>query len=303
MKTESGYHIPVMLPEVIEALSIKPSGTYVDATFGGGGHSAAILQHLDENGKLIAFDQDSDAKKNLPNDSRILFVPHNFRHISRFLRLHKIENVDGILADLGISSFQIDTPSRGFSTRFDGGLNMRMDQGTSRTAAEVLNHYQQDELLKVFQNYGEVTNARTLAAAITLARKSRPFKTLGDLNEVLKPLAKGNPQRYFAQVYQAIRIEVNEELIVLGELLEQIPGILSTNGRVAIITFHSLEDRMVKNFFKTENLEGIRKTDAFGNTEPIRLKVISKKPILPSQVEIKKNPRSRSAKLRVAEKL
>lgn len=303
MKTDSGYHIPVMLEEVIEALSIKPSGIYVDVTFGGGGHSSEILKRLNENGRLIAFDQDSDAKRNLPRDPRIIFVPHNFRHISRFLRLHKISKVDGILADLGISSFQIDTPSRGFSTRFDGALNMRMDQGASNTAADVLNSYTMDQLQKVFQNYGEVTNARTLASSIVASRKTRAFKTLGDLNDVLVPLAKGNPQRYFAQVYQALRIEVNEELKALGELLMQIPDLLSEHGRVAIITFHSLEDRMVKNFFKTENLEGIRETDAFGNTQPMRLKVISKKPVLPSGNETKKNPRSRSAKLRVAEKL
>lgn len=303
MKTESGYHIPVMLPEVIEALSIKPSGIYVDVTFGGGGHSSAILKRLNEDGRLIAFDQDSDAKANLPDDPRIIFVPHNFRHISRFLRLHKIPKVDGILADLGISSFQIDTPARGFSTRFDGALNMRMDQGVTNTAADVLNRYSQDDLQKIFQNYGEVTNARTLASSIVAARKTRLFKTLSELNDVLRTLAKGNPQRYFAQVYQAIRIEVNEELKALGELLEQIPDLLSPHGRVAIITFHSLEDRMVKNFFKTENLEGIRETDAFGNTEPLRLRVISKKPVLPSGEEIKKNPRSRSAKLRIAEKI
>lgn len=303
MKTKSGYHVPVMLPEVIEALSIKPSGIYVDVTFGGGGHSSEILKRLDENGKLVAFDQDSHAKSNLPDDPRIIFVPHNFRHISRFLRLYKIPKVDGILADLGISSFQIDTPSRGFSTRFEGALNMRMDQSETNTASDVLNRYSQDDLQKVFQNYGEVTNARTLAASIVATRKTRPFKTLGDLNDVLSPLAKGNPQRYFAQVYQAIRIEVNEELKVLGELLEQIPDLLSTHGRVAILTFHSLEDRMVKNFFKTENMEGIRETDAFGNAQTMRLKVISKKPVLPSGEEINKNPRSRSAKLRVAEKL
>ncbi len=303
MKAESGYHIPVMLPEVIEALSIKPSGTYVDATFGGGGHSAAILQCLDENGRLIAFDQDGDAKRNLPQDSRIIFIPHNFRYISRFLKLYKIEKVDGILADLGISSFQIDTPSRGFSTRFDGELNMRMDQGVTNTAADVLNKYSQDDLQKIFQNYGEVTNARTLASTIVVARKTRLFKTLSELNDVLRPLAKGNPQRYFAQVYQAIRIEVNEELKALGELLEQIPDLLSSHGRAAIITFHSLEDRLVKNFFKAGNLDGIRETDAFGNTEPLKLKAISKKPVLPSGEEIKRNPRSRSAKLRVAEKI
>lgn len=303
MKTQGEYHVPVMLPEVIESLSLKRDGVYVDATFGGGGHSSAILKRLGKNARLIAFDQDKDARANLPDDGRVIFVPHNFRHISRFLRLHKISQVDGILADLGVSSFQIDTPSRGFSTRYDGTLNMRMDHGQTHTAADVLNHYSQDALQKVFQNYGEVTNAKTLASAIVTSRKARPFKTLNDLNEVLKVLAKGNPQRYFAQVYQALRIEVNEEMIALKELLEQAPDLLAKGGRIAIITFHSLEDRMVKNFFKAGNAEGLRAKDTFGNSEPLKLKIISKKPLLPSKEEIKNNPRSRSAKLRVAEKI
>lgn len=303
MKAQDRYHIPVMLEEVIEALEIIPDGVYVDATFGGGGHATAILKRLNANGRLIAFDQDRDAKANLPNDSRILFIPHNFRHISRLLRLHKIGKVHGILADLGISSFQIDTPSRGFSTRFEGDLNMRMDQAEMNTAADVLNQYGQDDLQKILQDYGEVTNAKTLAVSIIASRKIKPYKTLSDLNAVLKPLAKGNPQRYFAQVYQAIRIEVNQELDALKELLAQAPGLLADKGRIVIITFHSLEDRMVKNFFKSGNAAGIRNTDNFGNSEPLTLKVISKKPVLPSENEIRNNPRSRSAKLRIAEKI
>jgi len=303
MDNQEAYHVPVMLNEVLEALNIRSDGTYVDCTFGGGGHSSEILRRLGSRGRLIAFDQDEDAKKNLPDDPRLVFVPHNFRHISRFLRLHKALPVDGVLADLGVSSFQINTPERGFSTRFEGHLNMRMDKGRDYTAADVLNGMTEEDLQKMFQNYGEVTNARTLAASIVRARVLKPFRTLSDLNFVLQPIAKGNPQRYFAQVYQAIRIEVNDEMNALKDLLNQLPEVLAPKGRMAIITFHSLEDRLVKNFFRYENVEGVRHTDEFGHAQASRIKVISKKPVLPSKQELENNPRSRSAKLRVAEKI
>lgn len=303
MKQEGIYHVPVMLTEVLEALNIQSDGVYVDATFGGGGHSSEILKRLDERGRLIAFDQDRDAMANLPQDPRITFVPHNFRHLSKFLRLHKVPPVNGILADLGVSSFQINTAERGFSTRYEGKLNMRMDQGTTYTAADVLNKMSESDLQLIFQNFGEVTNAKTLAASIVTSRVLKPFKTLSDLNEVLRPLAKGNPQRYFAQVYQSIRIEVNDELNALADLLKQSVSVLAPGGRIAVLTFHSLEDRIVKNFFRYENVEGIRHTDEFGHSDSLNLKIITKKPVLSSKEELKNNPRSRSAKLRVAEKI
>lgn len=297
------YHMPVMPAEVIDALQIKPSGIYVDVTFGGGGHSREILKHLDDEGRLVAFDQDKDAASNLPKDPRILFIPRNFRHLQTFLRLHKIPKVDGILADLGVSSFQLDTGSRGFSTRFEGNLDMRMDQQAENTASKVLNNFSEERLQWMFQEYGEVTNAKTLSKALVDARKGKPFEKMSDLNAVLRPLVKGNPQRYFAQAYQAIRIEVNDELNALKDLLAQSAAILAPGGRLAIITFHSLEDRIVKNFFRFENNEGIRHTDEFGISGEKKLKIITKKPILPSKIEMKENGRSRSAKLRVAEKI
>lgn len=303
MDQDGIYHVPVMLSEVLDALHVEPDGIYVDCTFGGGGHSRAILERLGKNGRLIAFDQDSDASQNLPDDSRITFVPHNFRHLTRFLKLYKALPVNGILADLGVSSFQLDTAERGFSTRFEGKLDMRMNKGSGTTAAEILNQYDEKDLQLLFQNFGEVTNARTLASAIIGARQIKPFKTLSDLNAVLIPLAKGNPQRYMAQVYQSVRIEVNDELKALEEMLRQSTEVLAPGGRLAIITFHSLEDRIVKNFFRYENIEGIRHTDEFGRAAELKLRMVNKKPVLPSGKELKQNPRSRSAKLRVAEKI
>lgn len=303
MNTGGKYHLPIMLSEVMDALNIKPDGVYVDATFGGGGHSTELLSRMGTQGKLIAFDQDKDAKRNLPDDPRIIFVPHNFRYLSRFLRLHKIGKVDGIMADLGVSSFQLDTASRGFSTRFEGPLNMRMDQSEENTAADVLNHFSKEKLQQIFQNYGEVTNAKTLALTIEQSRRLRPFQTLSDLRQAISPIVKGNPQRYFAQVFQALRIQVNDELKALEELLMQSLEVLAPGGRIAILTFHSLEDRIVKNFFRYENIEGHRKTDDFGNPEEGKLTLITRKPILPSKDELKENSRSRSAKLRVAEKI
>ena len=300
---EEVYHIPVLLNETIEALQIKPDGVYVDCTFGGGGHSRAILERLGPSGKLIVFDQDEDAKRNLPDDRRIIFVPHNFRHLQRFLRLHQVTAVDGLLADLGVSSHQFDEAVRGFSTRFDGELDMRMDQRQALTAFEVVNTYTEARLHKLFEQYGEVTNSKTLARKIVAVRTQVSLKTIDAFKNALREVVKGNPHKYFAQVFQALRIEVNDELGALKEMLQQIPKLLKPGGRAAIITFHSLEDRLVKNFFRRGSFEEAE-TNPFINDEPVNeLKVITRKPITPSDTEMKKNTRSRSSKLRVAEKL
>jgi 16S rRNA (cytosine1402-N4)-methyltransferase len=301
----SNYHVPVLLHEAIEALAIKPAGWYVDCTFGGGGHSREILKRLGPEGKLIAFDQDADAKKNLPDDDRVLFIPHNFRHLQRFLRLHKVNAVDGILADLGVSSHQFDEAERGFSTRADAAeLDMRMDQRQELTAQTILSTYAEQRLHKLFEQYGEVTNAKTLARTIVEGRKTGSLKTVGDFRNMVAGIVKGNPNKYFAQVFQALRIEVNDELGALKEMLSQVPGALKEGGRIAVITFHSLEDRIVKLFFKKGGFEEEAEKDVFGNAGNVSaLKVITKKPVLPTDKEMKLNPRSRSAKLRVAEKV
>ncbi|MEQ1797426.1 MAG: 16S rRNA (cytosine(1402)-N(4))-methyltransferase RsmH [Lacibacter sp.] len=296
------YHIPVMLMEAIDALNVQPGGVYVDCTFGGGGHSREILKRLNEDGSLVAFDQDPDAKRNLPTDERVVFVPHNFKHISRFLKLNRFDKVDGVLADLGVSSHQFDEATRGFSTRFDGPLDMRMDQSQSVTASTILQTYSQQQLHKLFEQYGEVTNSKTLAAVIVQQRSSNSYQTIEQLKQALQSVVKGNPNKYFAQVFQALRIEVNEELNVLKELLEQLPGILKPKARIAIISFHSLEDRLVKNFFKKGSFEE-EVYNPFEREEKEKVfSIISKKPIEASPEEQKRNPRSRSARLRVAEK-
>ena len=300
---DSNYHSPVLLTEAIEGLNIHPEGIYVDCTFGGGGHTKAILEKLNEKGRLIVFDQDEDAKKNLPNDARIIFVPHNFRHIQRFLRLHNIQSVDGILADLGVSSHQFDEPSRGFSYRFDAAMDMRMDQRQSLTAFEVVNTYNEQQLHKVFEQYGEVTNAKTLARTIVEARSSTSLKTISSFTNALREIVKGNPNKYFAQVFQALRIVVNDETGALIEMLQQVPNLLKPGGRVVIITFHSIEDRLVKNFFRHSTFDALD-TNPYINTEMVNeLKVITKKPLLPTEKEMKHNARSRSAKMRIAEKI
>ena len=293
------YHVPVMLQEVIDGLKIDPSGVYVDCTFGGGGHSKAILEKLNKEGRLIAFDQDEDAKRNIPADPRITFIPQNFRHLQRFLRLHKIAEVDGILADLGVSSHQFDSADRGFSTRFDAPMDMRMDKRQERSAIDILKNYPEEKLHKLFQDYGEVTNSKTLARTIMQKRSTIPMKTIADFKNAVQAAVKGNPNKYFAQVFQALRIEVNDELGALAELLQQSAAVLKNEGRIAVITFHSLEDRIVKNFFKgeEENTDEIYGTK---NESPFR--IITKKPITPGEKELKENPRSRSAKLRIAEK-
>ena len=301
---EGAYHLPVLLEETLDLLRIRPGGRYVDCTFGGGGHSRGILERLGLAGRLFAFDQDKDARVNLPDDNRIQFLPHNFRHLERFLRLHEVTAVDGILADLGVSSHQFDESSRGFSFRFEGDLDMRMDQRQSLTAYEVVNNWSEQQLHKLFEQYGEVTNAKTLARTIVQVRRSVSLKTISNFRSALAPIVKGNPNKYFAQVFQALRIEVNDELGALKEMLLQSPGLLSTDGRVAIITFHSLEDRIVKNFFKKGSFEDEDSRDPFGQSasSPL-LKVITKKPVTPGDIELQTNPRSRSAKLRVAERI
>jgi 16S rRNA (cytosine1402-N4)-methyltransferase len=295
------YHTPVLLDECIKGLNIKAGGVYVDCTFGGGGHSSAILQQLDTNGRLIVFDQDEDARRNLPDDDRVIFVPQNFRHLQRFLRLHKYPKVDGILADLGVSSHQFDEAGRGFSTRFDAALDMRMDQRQPVTAADILTKFSESQLQKMFEQYGEVTNAKTLSRTIVSQRSLAPIRTINELKTAVQAVVKGNPQKYFAQVFQALRIEVNDELGALKELLQQTPAVLDPGGRLAVITFHSLEDRIVKHFLREGTFETNTPDDVYGRKAESPFKIITKKPVTASDKELKVNTRSRSAKLRVAE--
>ncbi len=300
MDKRINYHTSVLLQECVDGLNIWPGGIYVDCTFGGGGHSKAILQQLNENGRLIVFDQDDDARKNLPDDKRVIFVPQNFRHLQRFLRLHKAAQVDGILADLGVSSHQFDEAERGFSIRFDAALDMRMDQRQANTAADVLKNFSETQLHKMFEQYGEVTNSKTLAKTIVAQRALAPIRTINEFKAAVQTIVKGNPQKYFAQVFQALRIEVNDELGALKELLQQTVSVLKPGGRVAVITFHSLEDRIVKNFFRDGTFEDTAIDDVYGHRFENPFKVITKKPITATEKELKENTRSRSAKLRVA---
>ncbi len=297
------YHTPVLLKEAIEGLNIRTGGVYVDCTFGGGGHTKMILESLGNSGRLIAFDQDADAKDNLPDDERVTFIAQNFRHLQRFLRLHQISSVDGILADLGVSSHQFDIGERGFSTRFNAAMDMRMDQRQALTAFDVISRYDEQKLHKLFEQYGEVSNSKTLAKTIVLLRNNASLKTTEGFKNALREIVKGNPNKYFAQVFQALRIEVNDELGALKDMLEQVPALLKPGGRIAIITFHSLEDRLVKNFFRRGSFNE-PDTNPFINTEkPNELRIITKKPVMAAEKEMKQNPRSRSAKLRIAEKI
>jgi 16S rRNA (cytosine1402-N4)-methyltransferase len=299
---QSAYHIPVLLREVIDALNIRPDGVYVDCTFGGGGHSNAILEKLGPTGRLIAFDQDEDARKNLPHDNRLLFVPENFRHVQRFLRLHKIQEVDGLLADLGVSSHQLDCGERGFSTRYDAALDMRMDRRASLTAWQIVETYSEQALHKLFEQFGEVTNAKTLARTIVQVRQSQSLRTIEGFKQSVHEAVKGNPNKYFAQVFQALRMVVNDEMGSLRELLTQLPAFIKPGGRVVIITFHSGEDRVVKQFFKSGSLEELPDNPFISVPVQQHWKWVFKKPLMASQEEQQQNPRSRSAKLRVAEK-
>lgn len=296
------YHQPVMLKETVEALVLKTDGIYVDITFGGGGHSRKILDMLSSKGKLFAFDQDADALQNLPDDERFTFIAANFRYLKRFLRLHGIHKVDGILGDFGVSSYQIDTPERGFSTRFDAPLDMRMDTSKGISAKDVLNTYDFDKLVSMFRLYGEIHQAKALARKIEQFRQDKPLQTTGELVELARPLAGPKDAKFLSQVFQAIRIEVNEELEVIKELLIQSGEVLTPGGRLVLMSYHSLEDRLVKNYFKAANFSGEPEKDLYGNYALI-FKQIHKKAIEATQEEIAINPRARSAKLRIGEKL
>jgi 16S rRNA (cytosine1402-N4)-methyltransferase len=298
----SEYHQPVMARECVEGLAIREEGVYVDVTFGGGGHSRLIIEQLGDNGHLYGFDQDEDAKANALEDERFTFVAANFRYLKRFLKLHGVKAVDGILADLGVSSHQFDDASRGFSYRFDHELDMRMNVHDEVTAAKVVNEYSVDYLQQMFSRYGEVRNAKTLAQRIVEQRAVRTISTIGDLLAVVEPIIRGQRHRYLAQVFQAIRMEVNEEVPALKDLLEQALEVLKPGGRLVLISYHSIEDRLVKNFLKTGNIEGQVDKDFYGNIyRPFKL--ITRKALVPSEEELKHNSRARSAKLRIAEKI
>lgn len=297
------YHIPALLSESIHGLSIRPGGIYVDVTFGGGGHSKEILKHLNSSGKLYAFDQDEDAEQNIIGDKRFVFVRSNFRYLYNFMKYHGVKSIDGLLADLGVSSHHFDDADRGFSFRFDGALDMRMNKRAGVSAAELLNTLPEERLADIFYLYGEMRNSRKLASVIVKARKEKKIVTIGDFLEIIRPcINKLQEKKELAKVFQALRIEVNQELETLKEMLEQARELLKPGGRLAVITYHSLEDRLVKNFFKTGNFEGKLEQDFFGNTVS-NMKPVSNKVIVPSEEEVERNPRSRSAKLRVAEKL
>ncbi len=295
------YHNPVMLDECIKGLNINPEGTYADVTFGGGGHSRAILDRL-TTGHLYAFDQDEDAAKNAFDDPRFTFIPQNFKYFKNFIQLYHGGQLDGIIADLGVSSHQFDTPEKGFSTRFDGQLDMRMSQNTPNDAATVVNTYSVEELTRILSLYGEVQQARLVASDIALARDAEPIETTNQLKEaVQRRLPKGRENKVLAQVFQALRIEVNQELDALTAFLSQCPDVLKSGGRLVVMSYHSLEDRLVKNFIKTGNAEGKEEKDFFGNLlTPYN--IITRKPIVPSDEEVERNSRARSAKLRIAER-
>ncbi|KUK57184.1 MAG: Ribosomal RNA small subunit methyltransferase H, partial [Bacteroidetes bacterium 38_7] len=291
-----------LLEESVAALEVEKGGIFVDATFGGGGHTSEILRRM-PSGQLIVFDQDSDVIANLPKDERLIFVNDNFRYLKNFLRFYESIPVDGILADLGVSSYQIDEPTKGFSTRWEGFLDMRMDKRKKLTAAQIINEYPELELHRIFKNYGELSQAHRMVSMIDKQRKLTPIETTLQLRDAIKPLApKGAENKFFAQVFQALRIEVNDELGALKDFLMQTIEVLRPGGRIAIISYHSLEDRLVKKFFKTGNFEGEVQQDLFGNVKS-PLRPINKKPIKPSAMEIANNPRARSAKLRIAERL
>ena len=297
----NGYHLPVLLTETIEALDIKPNGTYVDVTFGGGGHSRMILERLGSNGRLFVMDQDLDTIQNIPNDERVTFIDSNFRYLKRMLRVEKVFEVDGILADIGVSSHQFDSSSRGFSFRFEGALDMRMNRELEQTAADIIMTYDEDALVEMFSTMGEVRNSKTLARLIVENRRKSKIRTIEEFIHLIQPAIMGSKPKYLAQVFQALRIEVNDELKALEDLLYDAYEVLKPDGIVAVITFHSLEDRIVKNFFKTGNPDGTIDQDDYGKIfRPF--KVINKKPIEPGFDEIKTNNRARSAKLRIAKR-
>lgn len=299
---EEVYHIPVLLHESVDGLHINPNGVYVDVTFGGGGHSKEILNRLSNKGRLVGFDQDEDAERNIVNDERFIFVRSNFRYLSNFLRYHNMNAVDGILADLGVSSHHFDDSERGFSFRFDGALDMRMNKRAGMTAADVINTYEESKLADIFYLYGELKNSRKLASTLVKQRSKQKIKTIAEFLEAIKPLfGREREKKELAKVFQALRIEVNREMEALREMLQSATEALKPGGRLVVITYHSLEDRMVKNMMRTGNIEGKQEQDFYGNVlTPYRL--INNKVIVPKQDELERNPRSRSAKLRIAEK-
>lgn len=293
------YHNPVLLKETVDGLAIQPDGIYVDVTYGGGGHSKEILSRLSDKGKLFAFDQDPDALANVVDDPRLILIPENFRYISRFLRFYKVTKVDGILADFGVSSHQFDEASRGFSTRTEGVLDMRMNQRSELSAREVVNNYSEEDLASVLYQYGDLKNSRHIARVIVNSRSSQPIDTTEELKKVLKPFLRGfRDQKFLAQLYQAIRIEVNGELQVIKEFLLQVPDLLTEGGRLSVLSYHSLEDRLVKRFIQNGKFEGEAEKDVFGRVS-VPLKKVGKL-IVPSEKEIAENNRARSAKLRIA---
>ncbi len=297
------FHESVLLRESIDALNIRPNGIYVDVTFGGGGHSREILKRLSEEGRVFAFDQDEDTIRNTIDDTRLTMINNNFRYLKNFLRFYKTVQVDGIIADLGISSYQIDTPERGFSTRFEGDLDMRMDKRNHLSAKEIINEYDEEKLVRIFSQFGEIRNSLKLAQVIVTARKGREITTTQSLKDILSPLSERfKENKYFAQVFQALRIEVNQELDSLREFLRQAGEVLGNGGRIAVISYHSLEDKLVKNFFRAGNFEGEIQKDFYGNPQ-VPFHLITRKPIIPNDLEIGRNSRSRSARLRVAEKI
>lgn len=293
------YHNPVLLKETVDGLAIQPDGIYVDVTYGGGGHSKELLSRLSDKGKLFAFDQDPDALAIVVDDPRLILIPENFRYISRFLRFYKVTKVDGILADFGVSSHQFDEASRGFSTRTEGVLDMRMNQRSELSAREVVNNYSEEDLASVLYQYGDLKNSRHIARVIVNSRSSQPIDTTEELKKVLKPFLKGfRDQKFLAQLYQAIRIEVNGELQVIKEFLLQVPDLLTEGGRLSVLSYHSLEDRLVKRFIQNGKFEGEAEKDVFGRVS-VPLKKVGKL-IVPSEKEIAENNRARSAKLRIA---
>ncbi|MBR5778673.1 MAG: 16S rRNA (cytosine(1402)-N(4))-methyltransferase RsmH [Bacteroidales bacterium] len=296
------YHSPVLLKESIDGLSINPEGTYVDVTFGGGGHSRKILEHLGENGRLYAFDQDSDALSNTIDDSRFTLIHENFKYLKSFLRLEGVKKIDGLLADLGVSSHQFDEGARGFSIRFDATLDLRMDQRQSKTAKDVINSESTTRLKEILSLYGELPNAGRIANAIVSARSQKTIETTFDLIDIVnKHIPRNQENKYLAMIFQALRIEVNDELEALEAMLKQAVEILNPGGRLVVISYHSLEDRMVKNLMKSGNIEGKIEKDFYGNIIT-NLTPITRKPIIPTDEELQENNRSRSAKLRIAEK-
>ena len=297
------YHLPVMLNECIEGLNLRPDGTYVDVTYGGGGHSRAIMQQLGAEGRLLAFDQDADALANAIDDSRFTLIHENFRYLKNYLRLYGVRKVDGILADWGVSSHQFDVAERGFSTRFDGNLDLRMDQRQETTARDIVNNASEKELNQLLRLYGELPNAYQMAKSIVAARAEKAIETTFDLREAVgRHLPRGMENKYLAMLFQALRIEVNGELDALRAMLQQAVEVLNPGGRLVVMSYHSLEDRLVKNFFKTGNFEGVLEKDFYGNPI-VPLKVVTRKAVTASEEELQRNNRARSAKLRVAERV